>query len=255
MSYSPTAQDVPVHVFGGPTTLIEYGGLRLLTDPTFDDPGEYQFTEDFFLVKTAPPSTPAADIGRIDAVLLSHDEHQDNLDTAGREFLSKVPRVLTTQGGADRLGGHSHGLQPWETAELEGPDGNKITVTATPALHGPEGSEPIVGEVIGFILTGQGLPTVYVSGDNASLDRVRRVADRFPDIDTAILFAGAAKVPFIDDILTLNGQRAADAAQLLDVRRVVPVHCDSWAHFSEGLDEIVTAFTDAGIADRLDVAR
>lgn len=58
MSYSPTAQDVPVHVFGGPTTLIEYGGLRLLTDPTFDDPGEYQFTEDFFLVKTAPPSTP-----------------------------------------------------------------------------------------------------------------------------------------------------------------------------------------------------
>lgn len=112
-----------------------------------------------------------------------------------------------------------------------------------------------MGEVIGFILTGQGLPTVYVSGDNASLDRVRRVADRFPDIDTAILFAGAAKVPFIDDILTLNGQRAADAAQLLDVRRVVPVHCDSWAHFSEGLDEIVTAFTDAGIADRLDVAR
>lgn len=254
MSYSPTAQDVPVHVFGGPTTLIEYGGLRLLTDPTFDDPGEYQFTEDFSLVKTAPPSTSAADVGPVDAILLSHDEHQDNLDTSGREFLAEVPRVLTTQGGAERLGGNSWGLQPWETVELERPDEGKITVTATPALHGPEGSEPIVGEVIGFMLTGEGLPTVYISGDNASLDRVRQIADRFPEVDTVVLFAGAAKVPFIDDILTLNGQRAADAAQLLDARRVVPAHCDSWAHFSEGLDEIVTAFTEAGIADRLDVA-
>lgn len=254
MSYSPTAQDVPVHVFGGPTTLIEYGGLRLLTDPTFDDPSEYQFTEGFSLVKTAPPSTFAADVGPVDAILLSHDEHQDNLDTAGREFLAEAQRVLTTQGGAERLGGNSRGLQPWETVELERPDEGKITVTATPALHGPEGSEPIVGEVIGFMLTGEGLPTVYISGDNASLDRVRQIADRFPEVDTAVLFAGAAKVPFIDDILTLNGQRAADAAQLLDARRVVPAHCDSWAHFSEGLDEIVTAFTDAGIADRLDVA-
>jgi CspA family cold shock protein len=39
-----------------------------------------------------------------------------------------------------------------------------------PALHGPEGSEHLVGEVTGFVLAGPGLPTVYVSGDNASLD-------------------------------------------------------------------------------------
>jgi hypothetical protein len=26
---------------GGPTVLIEVGGFRLLTDPTFDAPGEY----------------------------------------------------------------------------------------------------------------------------------------------------------------------------------------------------------------------
>ncbi|MDX2760957.1 MBL fold metallo-hydrolase, partial [Streptomyces europaeiscabiei] len=41
MTDARTATEIPVHVFGGPTALIEYGGLRLLTDPTFDAPGDY----------------------------------------------------------------------------------------------------------------------------------------------------------------------------------------------------------------------
>lgn len=36
-----TSEHVPVRVFGGPTALFEYGGLRFLTDPTFDAPGDY----------------------------------------------------------------------------------------------------------------------------------------------------------------------------------------------------------------------
>ena len=28
-------------LIGGPTALIDYGGLRFLTDPTFDPPGEH----------------------------------------------------------------------------------------------------------------------------------------------------------------------------------------------------------------------
>lgn len=66
-----TVENVPVRVLGGPTTLIEYGGLRLLTDPTFDPAGECPFTEEITLVKTEPPSVSAAEIGPIDAVLLS----------------------------------------------------------------------------------------------------------------------------------------------------------------------------------------
>ncbi len=38
---TPTGQ-FPVRVFGGPTALFEYGGLRFLTDPTFDGPGDFQ---------------------------------------------------------------------------------------------------------------------------------------------------------------------------------------------------------------------
>jgi L-ascorbate metabolism protein UlaG (beta-lactamase superfamily) len=107
-------------LIGGPTALVEFGGFRLLTDPTFDDPGEYRLPHTT-LTKTSRPACTPADIGAVDAVLLSHDQHADNLDRSGRDFLSRVPRVFTTLAGAKRLGGHAEGLAPWQTVTLTGP--------------------------------------------------------------------------------------------------------------------------------------
>ncbi|MDH6132763.1 L-ascorbate metabolism protein UlaG (beta-lactamase superfamily) [Kitasatospora sp. MAA4] len=251
-----TDQQVTVHVFGGPSTLIEVGGLRFLTDPAFDAPGDYPRGNGNVLTKTAPSSVDPADLGPIDAVLLSHDEHPDNLDHSGRALLATVPLVLTTRSGAQRLGGGAaRGLAPWESFELTRPDGGVLTVTAAPALHGPEGCEPIIGEVIGFVLTAADLPTVYVSGDNASLALVREVAERFGPVDTAVLFAGAARTANFDGaLLTLDSAQAAEAAAILSARSVVPAHFDSWAHFSEGRGDLVDAFTAAGLIDRLQLS-
>ncbi|SNS11178.1 L-ascorbate metabolism protein UlaG, beta-lactamase superfamily [Geodermatophilus pulveris] len=248
-------EQVPVRVLGGPTVLIGYGGLRVLTDPTFDGPGEYPLGGGRVLTKTAPPAADPADLGALDVVLLSHDQHPDNLDASGRALLADVPVVLTTRSAAGRLGGGVRGLAPWESVQLERPGGGPVTVTATPARHGPEGCEPVTGEVVGFLLTADGLPTVHVSGDNASLDVVREIAGRVGPVDTAVLFAGAARTALFDGaLLTVDGGGAAEAAALLGARRVVAAHCDSWAHFSEGRDDVVAAFTAAGLADRLQPA-
>lgn len=257
-SADTTDERFPVRVLGGPTVLFEYGGLRFLTDPTFDPPGDYYAPDDHqrsgppILTKTAPSSVAPADLGRVDVVLLSHDEHPDNLDDSGRALLTHVPLTLTTPGGARRLG--ARGLADWESIELD----RTVTVTGVPAIHGPgarEEVEPVTGQVVGFVLTGDGLPTVYVSGDNASLDVVREIAERFGPVDTAILFAGAPRFPvlFGGALIVLDSAQAAEAAAILGARRVVPVHCDSWAHFTEGRAEVVAAFTAAGLADRLDL--
>ena len=117
----------------------------------------------------------------------------------------------STRSGADRLGGTARDLAAWEIVELSCPGGGTLTVTATPAQHGPEGCEPITGEVIGFVLTAPDLPTVYVSGDNPSLALVEEIAERFGPVDTAVLFAGAARTGLFDGaLLTL------DSAQKLD---------------------------------------
>jgi L-ascorbate metabolism protein UlaG (beta-lactamase superfamily) len=233
-----------IRVFGGPTALIEFGGVRFLTDPTFDPPGDYPRGGGRFLTKTAPSSIDPADLPPIDVVLLSHDEHPDNLDRSGRALLTRVPLTLTTRSGAGRLAGTARGLAPWESVEVTG----GVTVTAVPARHGPEGCEPVTGEVIGFVLSGDGLPKVYVSGDNASLELVREIAGREGPIDTAVIFAGGARAGlFGNALLTLDSAQAAEAAEILGARRVVPVHFDSWAHFTEGRDALDAAFRKAGL--------
>ena len=225
---------------GGPTAVLEYGALRWLTDPSLSPPGEYAGG----LGKTTGPALDREAIGPIDAVLLSHDHHSDNLDPAGREFLPQAGRVLTTVEGAERLRGNAIGMAPWSTAEVEG-----VTVTAVPAQHGPDRSDHITGPVIGFLLDDK----VYVSGDNASLDVVRAIADRAGPIEVAVLFAGAVSVPhrFDGAYLTLSSERAAMAAEILGARAVVPLHFEGWTHFTQGADALRAAFTGYGIADRL----
>lgn len=254
---STTTEQIPIRVLGGPTALFEYGGLRFLTDPTFDAPRDYDVPGGR-LTKTAPASAAPATLGRIDVVLLSHDEHPDNLDVSGRALLADVPLTLTTPGGGQRLGARARGLADWESIDLDRPDGGTVTVTGVPAIHGPGARaevEPITGQVVGFVLTGAELPTIYVSGDNASLDLVTEIAERFGPVDTAVLFAGAPRFSVLFDgaLIVLDSAQAADAAKILGARRVVPVHYDGWAHFTEGRDELAAAFANAGLVDRLDL--
>ena len=226
MTQNDTAAGGPaapsVRLVGGPTAVLEIGGLRLITDPTFDPPGDYPIGTRR-LTKTAPPAAGVADIGPVDLVLLSHDQHPDNLDHAGRAFLDSVPLVLSTASAAGRLPGVT-ALATWTHHDVARRDGaGDLRVTAVPALHGPPGSEHLVGEVIGFVLTGDGLPTVYVSGDNASLDLVREIAGRFPAVDVAVLFGGAARTPLVADAnLTLDAADMAEAARVLAPVRWCP---------------------------------
>lgn len=228
---------------GGPTALLEYAGLRIVTDPTFDAPQIYEDPDETTLVKTAGPAVAREDLGAIDLVLLSHHGHKDNLDWEGLELIANgIPTLSTRQAAEDLFGGSVIGLDNWESYDF-----GDVTITAMPALHGPPGSEPMVGPVIGFILESPGEPTIYVSGDNASLPLVQQIADRFAPVDIALLFAGAARVDGIDADLTLNSTDAAAAATTLGARLVVGLHTEDWTHFSHTRTQLEAAFEGTGI--------
>jgi L-ascorbate metabolism protein UlaG (beta-lactamase superfamily) len=243
---------VRLTLVGGPTAVLEYAGLRWLTDPALSPPGEYAGG----LVKTTGPAIEPDALGAIDVVLVSHEHHSDNLDPAGREFLPRAGRVITTVQGAKRLGGDAIGLEPWSSVEVERPGGSPVTVTAVPAQHGPDGTDHITGPVIGFLLAAEGEDRVYVSGDNASLDVVRTIAERVGDVDVAILFAGAVQLAhrFEGAYLTLSSDRAAEATKLLGARAALPVHFEGWTHFTQGARELRAAFAGNSVSDRLVLA-
>jgi L-ascorbate metabolism protein UlaG (beta-lactamase superfamily) len=240
-----------ITLIGGPTALIEIDGFRLLTDPTFDAPGAYQLPH-VTLEKLTGPALSAEAIGKVDAILLSHDQHADNLDHSGKDFLTQAARVLTTVAGAKRLGHHAEGLAPWTATELTGKeDGRTLTITATPARHGPAGIEPLSGDVIGFVLTSAkpGSRPIYLSGDTVWYDGVAEVARRFR-AGVVLPFAGAAQTrgPFH---LTMDTNDTIETARAFPDAVIVPLHSDGWAHFRQSSGDLRSSFDTLGFGARL----
>jgi L-ascorbate metabolism protein UlaG (beta-lactamase superfamily) len=226
---------------GGPTVLIEAQGWRLLTDPTFDPAGrKYRFGWGTGSTKLAGPAVAADDLGPIDAVLLSHDHHDDNLDDAGRALLPSADVVVTTVSGAKRLGGGARGLEPWAATQLEAPGRASLEITATPCRHGPPLSRPIVGEVIGFAIAweGQRQGVLWISGDTVLYDGVREVADRL-EVDTGLLHLGGVRFPISGPVhYTMTAAEAVELCRLVRPRTAIPIHYEGWKHFRQGRDAI-----------------
>jgi L-ascorbate metabolism protein UlaG (beta-lactamase superfamily) len=247
--------DVMATYIGGPSVLLDINGIRLLTDPNFDPAGSTYTTPVYTLRKSTDPAIAATAIEAVDAVLLSHDHHFDNLDRAGKEFLSHASRTLAPTAAAERLGGNAVGLAPWQVLEVGDSDRGRLRVTATPARHGPPDGDR--GPVIGFLLTdAEGemsphAPAIYVSGDTVWYEGVEEVARR-ADVRVAFLFMGAARVREVGPAhLTLTADEGVLVARAMPHATIVPLHFEGWQHFSEGRPVIQRAFDAAGLGSRL----
>lgn len=236
---------------GAATVLIEIDGYRILTDPALDPAGQhYSFGWGTGSTKTATPKLPADGLGKIDLVLLSHDQHADNLDKAGRRMLQlQNPCVLTTPSGAKRLGLPSAiGLQDWQSHSVRTPSGLVIKITATPARHGPPLSLPVVGHVTGFVLEwpGQIHGALYFTGDTVWFKPLNEVGQRF-QIGTAFLHLGQVKFGLSGPVkYTFNAEQGIRMARSLGARaRSIPIHFEDWSHFSEGRGQASRKFAEA----------
>ena len=235
------------------TLLIEIGSLRLLTDPVFDPAGgHYFFGYGTDSIKLTGPSIAPQDLGNIDAILLSHDHHDDNLDRAGRALLPLAKKVITTSAGARRLKNNAIGLKTWQSTTIKA-DGIEIKITATPAHHGTLGSHLIVGETTGFILewAGQKHGALYISGDTVWFNGLHEVAQRFK-IGTAILHIGAARFPIMGPIrFTLNAKEALQIAHAFNPHAVIPIHYEGWKHFKETGADAGKVFEASDIKEKI----
>ncbi len=273
--------------WGTATVALEMAGQRLLTDPAFDPAGsEYNFgpplvPQSWF----ASTKTSDVDIGEvrrpIDAVLVSHDQHADNLDPRGRELLldADVHRVITTDVAAGRLrqplervegkslplggldlGDKVAGLAWGESvtwtanATAERPSPRPITVTATPAQHGPA-IVPGANEVCGFLLEAPGAPTVWMSGDTVMFDPLADFLRSWSGhVDIAIVHCGGVAFPELpvlgEERFTFDAASALAAMKLLNPRFIVPTHHSGWTHFREPLETLRAVFSTSALGPR-----
>ena len=235
--------------------LLEIGGWRLLTDPVFDAPGgRYWFGWGTSSRKLGAPALATSAVGAVDAVLLSHHQHGDNLDRSGRAFAASAPLVLSTPAGARQFGA-GVGLRSWASHSLCAPGRVDLSVTAVPARHRPAWIPAFAaGPATGFLLQSAALPRgpVYITGDTVLYDGVRSIAARGP-VDVLIAHVGAVRFPRLTGParFTMNAAEVVELARLTQARVIVPVHTGGWTHFREGLPVLVDTFSAAGLGDRL----
>lgn len=255
--------DVTITHIGGPTALIEVGGWRILTDPTFDPPGKrYFFGWGTMSRKLAGPSILAKDLGHIDAVLVSHHHHGDNLDPSAQALLPQWGTTYTTKKAAKKLGGNPPqaggapivGLAAWDTTTLEAPGKLTVTLTATPCRHGPVGSEPITGPVVGFALrwAGQQHGELWVTGDTVLYDGLREVAKRL-NIGTLLIHLGAVRFRYLSGWFryTMDAKEAVELLDEVKPTTVIPVHYEGWSHFQQGRGEAEKVLATSPYVERI----
>ena len=244
-------ENITITYFDTAMILLEIDGVRLLTDPVLDPAGTIFDDGSLRLEKTSGSSISAEQLGQIDAVLLSHDQHGDNLDNGGRDLLGKARRVLTTPAAAARLGQSAEGLTDWEDTEVEGTNGTSVRIIAVPAQHGPEGTQGTTGPVTGFVVETTSGARIYISGDTILYSGTDEIARRFAPVDIAVLHLGRVRIePFGDMEFSLSAENAVRFADSLRAKHIVPVHFEGWKHFSQNRQAAQDVFAHSPFADR-----
>lgn len=189
------------------SVLLDFNGEVILTDPWFSQKPGYLWGE--------PLGVTIGQLPKLAGVCVSH-AHYDHFDMeAFSAYPDKEVPMVVKRGTSARA--HKAGfrnvteLETWETARL-----GSVKVTAAPARHGvPENT---------YILESGGM-TVFFGADTLLIPGLLEVAERFPEIDLALLpINGLRLKPAFNRQVVMSGADAARLCEILKPRIAIPIH-------------------------------
>ncbi|KAF2829586.1 MFS general substrate transporter [Ophiobolus disseminans] len=261
MTASTFRNKVSITHIGTATAILDIDGITFITDPFFSPAGT-ESPDGYPLKVHHDPGLKLEELPHIDAVLLSHENHWDNLDDFGRRLLDGRTTV-TTNDGANNLAPRPSvlGFSDWQERDVR-IAGTTFHITATPCRHFPG------HECVGFVLHTEsfgvapdGRPNaIYFSGDTVYVEELAKIADKY-HITVAIMNCGKATIPEMtpegpggpDDSLqiTLDGRQAARLLRDLKADVLVPMHYDLWDHFTQHGDGLAKEFKEEGVLEQV----
>jgi L-ascorbate metabolism protein UlaG (beta-lactamase superfamily) len=243
---------------GTATTLVEYGGFTVLTDPNFLHKGDLAYLgKGLVSRRRTDPAMEIADLPPLDAVVLSH-LHGDHFDRVAREGLAKDVPIITTPASADRLrewGFSAVALKTWGSHTLRSPAGDVLRITATPGRHakGPLRAllPPVMGSVWEYEPSSAAPLSMYVTGDTLVVDDLREIPVRHPSLDLGLWHLGGTRIPGIlglGVLVTMDGAQGADLLEVVRPRVTVPIHYDDYGVFTSPLQDFLDEVARRGLA-------
>ncbi len=215
------------------TMLIQTPTLNLLTDPVFSERvSPFTFAGP---KRVRKPGLTIDRLPRIDVVLVSHN-HYDHLDQRSLKGLNErfKPRVLTGLGDR-RFIPDAEELDWWQSVKI-----GDTTLTYLPAQHwSARGvSDRNLSLWGSFMIESPGF-TTYFAGDTGYAKHFSEIANRFPQIDLALLPIGAYEPRWFMRSQHMNPDDAVQAHQDLKATQSLGIHFGTWQLTDEGVDEPV----------------
>jgi L-ascorbate metabolism protein UlaG (beta-lactamase superfamily) len=240
---------------GTATTVLRLGRFTLLTDPNFLHRGQRAYLgKGLWSRRLTEPARTVDALPPLDAIVLSH-LHGDHFDRVARAGLDRTAPVVTTPHAGPRLtrwGFTTRPLDTWESTVLRAGD-ETLRVTAVPAVHarGVMGAllPPVMGSLLELEQDERLTRRLYISGDTLTGPHLDEVAQRFPEIDTAVVHLGGTRI--LLHTVTMDDEQGVDFLERVRPAHAVPVHHNDYRVFRSPLWAFVDRARDAGWGDRL----
>lgn len=236
------------------TTLIQTGGLNILTDPVWSQrvgPVSWLGPR-----RRRTPGLHIKDLPRIDVILLSHN-HYDHLDLPTLRSLARMhtPQFVAPLGVKSLLDAKKLGptieLDWWGAAGL--PHG--MRVTSVPARHFSVRGFRDQNNALwcGYVLEGPA-GKIYFAGDTGYGPHIQEIARKFAPLRLALLPIGAYKPAWFMSPVHTSPLEAVRAHLELEASRSAAIHFGAFALADDGEKDPVTdlerALESAGIPKR-----
>ena len=251
---------------GTATTLIEYGGFTLLTDPNFLHQGDRAYLgKGLFSTRRTEPALQVDELPHLDAVVLSH-LHDDHFDRIARDGLPKDVPVITTPAAARELRswGFSQAvaLETWQAHELRSAAGDVLRISAAPGRHARgllrAVLPPVHGHVLEYSPVRDPALSVYITGDTLNVPELRQVPQRHPELDLGLWHLGGTRIPGVLGLgllVTMDAREGADLLELVRPRTTVPIHYDDYGVFTSPLSAFLAEVGRRGLPGVRPMAR
>ncbi len=252
----PLSNQGSVQFIGNATVLIRYGGMTILTDPTFIHRHErVSIGYGMHSTRLTDPAMEISDLPPLDLIVLSHF-HGDHFDQVAERDLDKSVPIVTNREAAKELQQrgfrYSRPIDTWSFVSIEKGD-MRMRITSMPGRHGPPLSDLVMPEVMGSMLEfepiGGAAFRLYISGDTLVFDDLREIPRRYRDVDLALLHLGGTRV--LGVLVTMDAKQGVELLQLLRPRRAIPIHYNDYDVFTSPLSDFQAEVTAAGMGDRV----
>jgi L-ascorbate metabolism protein UlaG (beta-lactamase superfamily) len=229
---------------GHATVLINFSGIKILTDPALFPRVGIRLPG--FTIGPKRLTTPALEfheLPNVDLVLLSH-AHFDHLDLRTLRCFDESTRVITARATRDLLKGtrFSHITElDWSQSKGLSTAAGEIEITAFPVKHwGARTQRDTYRGYNGYLIERSGHRIIF-AGDTAMTENFAALRRHGP-IDIAIMSIGAYN-PWIHS--HCSPEQAIEMANAAGARFIMPVHHQTFRLSFEPLREPIERFETA----------